>query len=128
MACRSFLARGWIRATASSLHHGHSNVGFKPHLWPTPQLTAMLILNQLGEARDTSWVSYCWATMWTSETWKFCQQQFSFFYLFWLFTCFFIKLKILPLFNSSSGCNFLIVIFVDTAIGVLLLLLLFLFF
>ena len=35
-------ARGPIRATATSLHHSHSNIRSKPHLQPTPQLTAML--------------------------------------------------------------------------------------
>ena len=34
-------ARGQIGATAASLHHSHSNTGSKPHLRPTPQLTAM---------------------------------------------------------------------------------------
>ena len=34
-------ARGWIRAAAAGLPHSHSNVGSKPHLWPTPQLKAM---------------------------------------------------------------------------------------
>ena len=33
-------ARGPIGAAAASLHHSHSNVGSKPHLQPTPQLTA----------------------------------------------------------------------------------------
>ena len=33
-------ARGQIRATASGLHHSDSNTGSKPHLRPTPQLTA----------------------------------------------------------------------------------------
>ena len=33
-------ARGQIRATASGLHHSHSNVGSEPRLQPTPQLTA----------------------------------------------------------------------------------------
>ena len=33
-------ARGQIRGTAASLHHSHSNAGSKPHLPPTPQLTA----------------------------------------------------------------------------------------
>ena len=33
-------ARGWIRGTAAGLHHSHSNTGSKPHLRPTPQLTA----------------------------------------------------------------------------------------
>ena len=35
-------ARGCIRAVATSLHLSHSNEGCKPHLQPTPQLTAML--------------------------------------------------------------------------------------
>ena len=34
-------ARGRIRAVAAGLHHGHSNMGFEPHLHPTPQLMAM---------------------------------------------------------------------------------------
>ena len=33
----SFWARGRIRAAAASLHHSHSNMGFKPH---TPQPAA----------------------------------------------------------------------------------------
>ena len=39
-AHESFQSRGWIRATATSLHHSYSNVGSKPRLWPTPQLRA----------------------------------------------------------------------------------------
>ena len=35
-------ARGPIGAAAASLCHGHSNVGSKPYLQPTPQLTATL--------------------------------------------------------------------------------------
>ena len=35
-------ARGQIGAAAASLHHSHRNVGSKPRLWPTPQLTATL--------------------------------------------------------------------------------------
>ena len=34
-------ARGIIRAAAASLRHSHSNARSKPHLRPTPQLTAM---------------------------------------------------------------------------------------
>ena len=33
-------ARGQIRAVAAGLHHSHSNARSKPHLRPTPQLTA----------------------------------------------------------------------------------------
>jgi len=40
VAYGSSQARGWIGATG--LHHSHSNVGSKPHLWPTPQPRAML--------------------------------------------------------------------------------------
>ena len=32
--------RGCIRTTAASLRHSHSNMGFKLHLQPTPQLMA----------------------------------------------------------------------------------------
>ena len=35
-------ARGPIRAAAAGLYQSHSNLGSKPPLWPTPQLTAML--------------------------------------------------------------------------------------
>ena len=35
-------ARRLIRSVATSLCHSHSNKGSKPHLWPIPQLTAML--------------------------------------------------------------------------------------
>ena len=33
--------RGQIRATATGLHHSHSNLGSEPSLQPAPQLTAM---------------------------------------------------------------------------------------
>ena len=42
MAYGGFQARGLIRAVATGLYHSHSNVGPELHLWPTPQLTAML--------------------------------------------------------------------------------------
>ena len=35
-------AKGSIGAIAASLHQSHSNLGCKPHLQPTPQLTATL--------------------------------------------------------------------------------------
>ena len=35
-------ARGLIEAVAASLRQSHSNAGSEPHLWPTPQLIAML--------------------------------------------------------------------------------------
>ena len=40
----SFHARGWIGATAAGLPQSHSKAGSEPHLWPTPQLMAMLDL------------------------------------------------------------------------------------
>ena len=64
--------RGWIRAAAACPHHSHSNARSEPCFWPTPQLTAMLILNPLREARDqtltlvdTSQLLTHWATMGT---------------------------------------------------------------
>ena len=42
-------ARDPIRAAAASLHHSHSNSGPKPHLRPTPQLTATPVLNKQGQ-------------------------------------------------------------------------------
>ena len=35
-------ARGRIGAIAAGLCHNHGNTGSEPHLWPTPQLTAIL--------------------------------------------------------------------------------------
>ena len=40
MAYVSSQARSPIGAAAAGLYHIHSNVGSKPHLQPTPQLTA----------------------------------------------------------------------------------------
>ena len=37
----SSLARGQIGATAAGLHHSHSNMGSKLHLWSTSQLMEM---------------------------------------------------------------------------------------
>lgn len=45
-------ARGQIRAAADSLNHSHSNTRSKPHLWPTPQLMVIPILNPLSRARN----------------------------------------------------------------------------
>ena len=44
-------ARGPIGAVAAGLRHSHSNVGSKLHLRPSPQLSAMLVLNPQSEAR-----------------------------------------------------------------------------
>ena len=46
--------RGQIGAAAAGLHHSHNNshARFKPHMWPTPQLTECQILNPLRRARD----------------------------------------------------------------------------
>ena len=41
-ACGGSQAWGQIGAAAASLHHRHSNATSKPHLQPTPQLSAML--------------------------------------------------------------------------------------
>ena len=42
MAYGSSQARGWIIATAASLHHSHSHIRFELELRPTPQLMATL--------------------------------------------------------------------------------------
>ena len=42
MAYGGSQARGLIKAVATSLHQSNSNAGSKPHLRPTPQLTATL--------------------------------------------------------------------------------------
>ena len=41
IAYGSSQAMGQIRAVAAGLHQTHSNVGSKPHLQPTPQLTML---------------------------------------------------------------------------------------
>ena len=63
-------ARGRIRDTAAG--HSHSSTRSKPHLRPTPQLTAMPTLNPLSEAGDQtrnlmvpSWIHFLCATMGT---------------------------------------------------------------
>ena len=45
-------ARGRIGAVAASLCQSHSNAGSEPRLQPTPQLTAMPIVNPLSKRRD----------------------------------------------------------------------------
>ena len=42
MAYGGSQTRGQMGATATSLHHSHSNVGSKLHLRPTPQLKATM--------------------------------------------------------------------------------------
>ena len=42
MAYGDSQARGRIRAIATGLCQSHSNIGSKPHLQPTPELTATL--------------------------------------------------------------------------------------
>ena len=44
-------ARGIIGVVAASLHQNHSNARSEPHLQPTPQLMATLVLSPLSEAR-----------------------------------------------------------------------------
>ena len=68
----SFQARGWMGAAATCLHHSHSSVRSKPHLWPTLHLQQLWILNPVSEVRDwthiimdTSQVHYHWATVGT---------------------------------------------------------------
>ena len=45
-------SRGLIGSVATSLCQSHSNTRSEPHLQPTPQLMAVLILNPLSEAKD----------------------------------------------------------------------------
>ena len=47
-------ARGWIEATASGLHHSHSNAG---------SLTQSEARDRTFILKDTSWVLYCCATV-----------------------------------------------------------------
>ena len=69
MACRSSQARGQIGAAAAS----HNNMGSKPRLQPTSQLTVMPdpLPTKHGQDRtrilmDTSQTRFCCATMGTS--------------------------------------------------------------
>ena len=62
-------ARGWIGAVATGLRQSHSNVGSKPRLRPTPQLTATLDPQptEQGTEPATSWflvgfVNHCATT------------------------------------------------------------------
>ena len=41
MAYGGSWVRGWIGAVAACLHHSQSHARSEPHLWPTPQLTAV---------------------------------------------------------------------------------------
>ena len=47
---------GWTGATAASLHHSHSNVGSKPHLWLPHSSWQHWILNPRSEAKDQACV------------------------------------------------------------------------
>ena len=51
MAYGGSQARGLTGATAADLRHNHSNARSEPHLQPTPQLMATLVLSPLSEAR-----------------------------------------------------------------------------
>ena len=50
-------ARGWLRTTAAGLHHGYSNVGSQPCLWPTPQLRATLDSQPSEKGKEWTWYS-----------------------------------------------------------------------
>ena len=72
MAYRGYQAKGPIRAVATSLCHSHSNLGSKPHLWPTPQLMTILnsqppelAMDQIHVLKDTSQISFRCTTMGT---------------------------------------------------------------
>ena len=49
VAYGSLQAKGRMGATATGLHHSHSNMGSKPHLQPTPQLTTMPELTEQAQ-------------------------------------------------------------------------------
>ena len=69
--CGSSQARVRIGATATGLHHNHSNAGSEPHLGPTPQLMATLdrMLNwaRPGIEPASSWILVC---LLTAEPWR----------------------------------------------------------
>ena len=57
VAYGSSQARCWIRAAAATATAISDLWHHLWHLWPTPQLTAMPVLNPLSEARDRTWSS-----------------------------------------------------------------------
>ena len=78
MAYGGSQARGLSGAIAASLCHSHSNMGSKPPLRPTPQLTECQILNPLSKARYRtlnlmipSQIGFCCATMGTLKLFFF---------------------------------------------------------
>ena len=72
VAYGSSWARGWIRATAASLHHSHSNARSKLHLQPRCSLRPCRSFNPLSEAGiepASSWILVRFLTYWaTTET------------------------------------------------------------
>ena len=52
VTCGSFPTRGWIRGTATRLHHSHHNAGSEPGLWSTPQVTPTPDPLPMSEAKD----------------------------------------------------------------------------
>jgi len=72
--CSIWRFPGWgrIGATATSLHHSHSNARSEAGMWPTPQLTAMWSPWPTSKARDRACVlmdagqiHFCWTTLGT---------------------------------------------------------------
>ena len=59
LAYGSSQVKGWIGATATSLHHSYT--GSKLLMWPVPQL--MTMPDRICILMDTSQVPYHWATM-----------------------------------------------------------------
>jgi len=63
-------ARGWIRTTAASPHHNHSNARSEPRLRPNHSSQQCWIHNPLSKARDwtcnlmvPSWIHFCFDMM-----------------------------------------------------------------
>ena len=82
-------ARGWIRATAASLHHSHSNVGSKPSLQPTYTTAqgnagSLTHLTRLGIEPKSSWILVGFISLCATKGTPY----YSFFYFFCLFVCF----------------------------------------
>jgi len=81
MAYGGSQARDRIGAVTAGLHHSHSNARSELHLGPTPQLTAMQILNPLSKVRDwtcnlrvPSQICFCCAQTGTANYcfWSLC--------------------------------------------------------
>ena len=60
--------RGWIRAVAASLHHGHSNTGSEPHAYTTDHVNAGSLTHwaRPGIESKSSWIPVGFVSLWAT--------------------------------------------------------------